>query len=73
MGGEDEVQTGGLLASVPEGAATGEDVGQSAEGSSLGYECTALVVVSGLESTALAAVGSNHTNHTADIAASHEN
>ena len=35
VGGEDEVQTGGLLASVPEGAATGEDVGQSAEGSSL--------------------------------------
>eukprot|EP01048_Picozoa_sp_COSAG05_P002288 COSAG05_NODE_90_length_20140_cov_25.117060_7_plen_186_part_00 len=35
VGGDDEVQTGGLLASVPEGAATGEDVGQSAEGSLL--------------------------------------
>ena len=35
VGGEDEVQTGGLLASVPAGAATGEEVGQRAEGSSL--------------------------------------
>ena len=45
VGGEDEVQTGGLLASVPEGAATrGEEVGQCAEGSSLAQMHTEMFV-----------------------------
>ena len=45
MGGEDEVQTGGLLASVPEGAATGgEEVGQCAEGSSLAQMHTEMFI-----------------------------
>ena len=44
VGGEDEVQTGGLLASVPEGAATGEEVGQCAESSSLAQMHTEMFV-----------------------------